>query len=78
LQVITKIGWHDYGNILYGAGGKAFGFESDGWLKLGATINQVKKFFSAGSESDKDTYSIQRGIDLYPTINKRINNIIKP
>jgi len=60
----TLVRYDDYGNILYGSAGRAFGFSNE-WLKSGAHINQIGK---GGIDAGKDTYSIQRGYDLYPYI----------
>jgi len=51
--------YDDYGNMLYGAIGVAFGF-SDFYLQLGANINQLGK---TGFDDGKDTYSIDKGIN---------------
>jgi hypothetical protein len=57
----TLVRYDDYGNILYGAAGTAFGI-SESVLFAGANLNQMSK---TGFDDEKDTYSIQRGIDLY-------------
>lgn len=64
----TLVRYDDYGNILYGAGGTAFGF-GHGRLLVGANINQLTKF---GLDDQKDTYSIKRGIDLYKQFLKSV------
>ena len=60
----TLVRYDDYGNILYGAAGMAFGL-SQSFLFAGANLNQITK---TGFDDEKDTYSIQRGIDLYHKI----------
>ncbi|MDQ3192998.1 MAG: polymorphic toxin type 44 domain-containing protein [Bacteroidota bacterium] len=62
----TLVRYDDYGNILYGAVGKAFGF-SDNWLTFGSHINQLTK---SGLDEGKDSFSIQRGIDIYKQLSK--------
>jgi hypothetical protein len=57
----TLLRYDDYGNILYGAAGTAFGLsQSD--LLFGANVNQLKK---TGLDDLKDSYSIKRGIEIY-------------
>jgi len=57
----TLVRYDDYGNILYGAAGAAFGFSL--WLLImGANINQ---FIKSGPDEDKDKYSIMRGFKSY-------------
>lgn len=57
----TLVRYDDYGNILYGAVGTAFGI-SEPDLFFGANMNQILK---SGLDESKDTYSIQRGIAIY-------------
>jgi len=57
----TLVRYDDYGNILYGAAGTAFGINKSN-LFIGANLNQLTK---TGFDDEKDTYSIQRGINLY-------------
>jgi hypothetical protein len=57
----TLVRYDDYGNILYGAAGSAFGI-SENDLFWGANWNQILK---TGLDESKDTYSIKRGINLY-------------
>jgi len=53
--------YDDYGNMLYGAIGSAFGFGGT-YLQLGANINQLGK---SGLDEGRDTYSIEVGINKY-------------
>ncbi|MCF8326561.1 MAG: hypothetical protein K9I84_16515 [Leadbetterella sp.] len=53
--------YNDYGNILFGAVGTAFGISKRD-LFFGANINQILK---SGLDESKDTYSIQRGNAIY-------------
>lgn len=57
----TLVRYDDYGNILYGAIGTAFGF-SEKRLLFAANINQIIK---DGLDENKDEYSIKRGIEIY-------------
>jgi|GEM_PF-1617424 len=57
----TLVRYDDYGNILYGAVGTAFGI-SEAYLFFGANMNQILK---SGIDESKDTYSIQRGRSIY-------------
>lgn len=57
----TLVRYDDYGNILYGAVGTAFGISKRD-LFLGANLNQILK---SGLDESKDTFSIQRGIVIY-------------
>lgn len=57
----TLVRYDDYGNILFGAAGTAFGISTRD-LFFGANINQILK---SGLDESKDTHSIQRGIALY-------------
>jgi hypothetical protein len=65
--------YDDYGNILYGAAGTAFGL-TETELLLGANLNQI---FKGGLDESKDTYSIQRGIKMYKKYQnqKKIKNL---
>ncbi len=67
----TLVRYDDYGNILYGAGGSAFGF-GQSRLLAGANINQLTKF---GLDDQKDRLSIKRGIDLYRQFLKSVITI---
>jgi len=51
-------------NKKYGAAEMAFGI-SESVLFAGANVNQITK---TGFDDEKDTYSMQRGIDLYHKI----------
>lgn len=62
----TLVRYDDYGNILYGAAGTAFGLD-ERTLLAGANINQFKK---TGFDDEKDAYSIQRGIAFYKKMHK--------
>ncbi|MBU6205202.1 MAG: hypothetical protein KJS45_07465 [Bacteroidetes bacterium] len=57
----TLVRYDDYGNILYGAAGTAFGI-SENDLFWGANWNQI---FKSGLDESKDIYSIKRGINIY-------------
>jgi hypothetical protein len=57
----TLLRYDDYGNILYGAVGTAFGF-SEKRLLIAANINQIIK---DGLDENKDEYSIKRGIEIF-------------
>ena len=57
----TIMRYDDYGNMLYGAAGTAFGF-SENVLLFGANLNQLSK---SGLDESKDTYAIRRGIAIY-------------
>lgn len=57
----TLMRYDDYGNILYGAAGAAFGLEEN-TLLLGGNINQI---FKSGFDDSKDVFSIKIGIALY-------------
>ena len=57
----TLVRYDDYGNILFGAAGTAFGI-SEKDLFRGANWNQILK---SGLDESKDTYSIKRGINIY-------------
>jgi hypothetical protein len=64
----TLLRYDDYGNILYGAAGAAFGLE-ERHLLTGANLNQLKK---TGCDDVKDSYSIKRGIAIYKNNFKKI------
>jgi hypothetical protein len=68
----TLVRYDDYGNILYGAAGTAFGI-SEKDLFRGANWNQI---FKSGLDESKDTYSIKRGIDIYNNsiVRKQVSN----
>ncbi len=71
----TLLRYDDYGNILYGAAGTAFGIaEKD--LFRGANWNQILK---SGLDESKDTYSIKRGINIYNNSigRKQVSNTIR-
>lgn len=53
--------YDDYGNILYGAAGTAFGI-NESILQLGANLNQMGKF---GIDDPNDTEAIKLGIKIY-------------
>jgi hypothetical protein len=53
--------YDDFGNILFGAAGTAFGISRD-MLQLGANLNQLTK---TGLDDIKDTFSIDVGVNLY-------------
>jgi len=57
----TSVRYDDYGNILYGAVGTAFGIKEED-LFFGANLNQILK---SGLDESKDTFSIKRGIAIY-------------
>jgi len=57
----TLVRYDDYGNILYGAVGKAFGIKEED-LFFWANMNQILK---SGLDESKDTFSIKRGIAIY-------------
>lgn len=65
----TLVRYDDYGNILYGAAGAAFGLE-ERYLLTGANLNQLKK---TGFDDIKDSYSIKRGIAIYKNNFKKVN-----
>lgn len=65
--------YDDYGNILYGASGKAFGL-SNAWLIMGAHLNQLGK---TGLDEDRDTYTVKMGFKAYENWNKSTLKIIK-
>ncbi len=67
----TLVRYDDYGNILYGAAGAAFGLE-ERELLTGANLNQLKK---TGFDDVKDSYSIKRGISIYKNNFKKIKKI---
>jgi len=69
----TLVRYDDYGNILYGATGTAFGF-SESTLLIGANANQILK---DGLDESKDTFSIKRGIRIYETQYKYLGNLKK-
>jgi Bacterial toxin 44 len=68
----TLVRYDDYGNILYGAAGTAFGISRRD-LFFGANINQIVK---SGLDESKDTFSIQRGINIYNNsiVRKQVSN----
>ena len=57
----TLVRYDDYGNILYGAVGTAFGITEED-LFFGANMNQILK---SGLDESKDTFSIKRGLAIY-------------
>lgn len=57
----TLVRYDDYGNILYGAVGTAFGITEED-LFFWANMNQILK---SGLDESKDTFSIKRGIAIY-------------
>ncbi len=65
----TLLRYDDYGNILYGAAGAAFGLE-ERHLLTGANLNQLKK---TGFDDIKDSYSIKRGTAIYKNNFKKVN-----
>ncbi len=70
----TLLRYDDYGNILYGAAGAAFGLDKF-TLIVGANLNQITK---TGFDDEKDTKSILRGIRLYQDFLKAsVPNFIK-
>ena len=68
----TLVRYDDYGNILFGAVGTAFGISRRD-LFFGANINQILK---SGLDESKDTFSIQRGIEIYniSVVRKQVSN----
>ncbi len=68
----TLVRYDDYGNILYGAAGAAFGIE-EMLLLSGANLNQLKK---SGFDDLKDSYSIKRGVAIYKNYSRRIKESI--
>jgi hypothetical protein len=75
IYIKTLVRYDDYGNILFGAAGTAFGI-SRRELFFGANINQIVK---SGLDESKDTFSIQRGINIYNNsiVRKQFSNAIK-
>jgi hypothetical protein len=71
----TLVRYDDYGNILYGAAGTAFGISRRD-LFSGANLNQIVK---SGLDESKDTYSINRGINIYNNsiVRKQVTNPIR-
>jgi len=71
----TLVRYDDYGNILYGAAGTAFGI-SEKDLFWGANWNQILK---SGLDESKDTYSIKRGINIYNNsiVRKQVSNTMR-
>jgi len=67
----TLVRYDDYGNILYGAAGAAFGLD-EATLLAGANLNQLKK---TGFDDEKDSYSIKRGIAIYKNNFKQVSKI---
>jgi hypothetical protein len=67
----TLLRYDDYGNILYGAAGTAFGLDETTLLS-GANLNQLKK---TGFDDEKDSYSIKRGIAIYKNNFKQVKKI---
>lgn len=57
----TLMRYDDYGNILYGCAGAAFGL-NERTLLFGGNFNQILK---SGFDDTKDVYSIKRGIAIY-------------
>jgi hypothetical protein len=53
--------YDDYGNMLYGACGTAFGF-GQSRLLLAANVNQIMKL---GFDDAHDVFNIKRGIQIY-------------
>jgi hypothetical protein len=68
----TLVRYDDYGNILFGAVGTAFGISRRD-LFFGANINQILK---SGLGESKDTFSILRGIEIYnnSVVRKQVSN----
>jgi hypothetical protein len=68
----TLVRYDDYGNILFGAVGTAFGISRRD-LFFGANINQLLK---SGLDESKDTFSILRGIEIYnnSVVRKQVSN----
>ena len=71
----TLVRYDDYGNILYGAAGTAFGI-SEKDLFRGANWNQILK---SGLDESKDSYSIKRGINIYNNsiVRKQVSNTMR-
>ena len=71
----TLVRYDDYGNILYGAAGTAFGISGKD-LFWGANWNQILK---SGLDESKDTYSINRGINIYNNsiVRKQVTKTIR-
>ena len=71
----TLVRYDDYGNILFGAAGTAFGISRRD-LFFGANINQIVK---SGLDESKDTFSIQRGINIYNNsiVRKQVSNTMR-
>jgi hypothetical protein len=67
----TLVRYDDYGNILYGAAGAAFGLDETSLL-TGANLNQLKK---TGFDDEKDSYSIKRGIAIYKKYFNQVRKI---
>lgn len=68
----TLVRYDDYGNILFGAAGTAFGISTRD-LFFGANVNQIVK---SGLDESKDRHSIQRGINIYNNsiVQKQLSN----
>lgn len=66
----TLMRYDDYGNILYGAAGSAFGID-ESTLLAGANFNQLQK---TGFDEEKDTLSILRRINLYKSSFQKLKN----
>lgn len=71
----TLVRYDDYGNIFFGAAGTAFGISRRD-LFFGANINQIVK---SGLDESKDTFSIQRGINIYNNsiVRKQVSNTMR-
>ena len=71
----TLVRYDDYGNILFGAAGTAFGISRRD-LFFGANINQIVK---SELDESKDTFSIQRGINIYNNsiVRKQVSNTMR-
>lgn len=71
----TLVRYDDYGNILFGAAGTAFEISRRD-LFFGANINQIVK---SGLDESKDTFSIQRGINIYNNsiVRKQVSNTMR-
>jgi hypothetical protein len=71
----TLVRYDDYGNILFGAAGTAFGISRRD-LFFGANINQIVK---SGLDESKDTFSIQKGINIYNNsiVRKQVSNTMR-
>lgn len=67
----TLVRYDDYGNILYGAAGSAFGID-ESTLLAGANLNQLQK---TGFDEEKDFFSIKRGINLYKSSFRKLKKI---